>query len=69
VRPLATTHRSLSAAMRRMAAGRCELALCDAPPGVIRRSRISDGNRDGNDGSHQRPEAAVDSPVLSHVVT
>ena len=26
---------------------------------------VSDGNRDGNDGSHQRPEAAIDSHVLS----
>lgn len=28
---------------------------------------ISDGNRDGNDGSHQRPGAVVDSQLLSHI--
>jgi hypothetical protein len=28
---------------------------------------ISDGNRDGNDGSRQRPDAAVDSRVLSYI--
>jgi len=32
-----------------------------------RSARISDGNRDGNDGSRQRPEAAANSHVLSHV--
>lgn len=30
---------------------------------------VSDGNHDGNDGSHQRPEAAVDSQVLSQNLT
>ena len=29
-------------------------------------ARILDGNRDGNDGSRQRPNAAVNSHVLSH---
>ena len=28
---------------------------------------MSDGNRDGNNGSHQRPEAAVNSHVLSQI--
>jgi hypothetical protein len=28
---------------------------------------IADGNRDGNDGSHQRPEAAVNSHLLSRI--
>jgi hypothetical protein len=32
-----------------------------------RSAGISDGNRDGNDGSRQRPEAAVNSHVLSHI--
>ena len=32
-----------------------------------RSAGISDGNRDGNDGSHQRPEATVDSQLHSHV--
>jgi hypothetical protein len=30
---------------------------------------VSDGNRDGNDGSHQQPEATVNSLLLSHVQT
>jgi hypothetical protein len=34
-----------------------------------RSAGISDGNRDGNDSSHQRPEAAVNNQVLSYVVT
>jgi hypothetical protein len=32
-----------------------------------RSADISDGNRDGNDGSHQRPEASVNNHVLSYV--
>jgi hypothetical protein len=28
---------------------------------------ISDGNRDGNDGSHQRPEATMNRQLLSYV--
>jgi hypothetical protein len=32
-----------------------------------RSAGISDGNRDGNDCSRQRPDAAVDSRVLSHI--
>jgi hypothetical protein len=32
-----------------------------------RSAGISDGNRDGNDGSRQRPETAVNSRVLSHI--
>jgi hypothetical protein len=32
-----------------------------------RSAGISDGNRDGNDGSGQRPEAAINSQLLSHV--
>ena len=28
---------------------------------------ISDGNRDGNDGTHRRPRATVNSQLLSHV--
>ncbi len=28
---------------------------------------MSDGNHDGNDGSRQRPDAAVNSHVLSHI--
>jgi hypothetical protein len=36
-------------------------------PGSGRSASVSDGNRDGNDGSRQRPEAAVNSPVLSHI--
>jgi hypothetical protein len=36
-------------------------------PGSGRSASVSDGNRDGNDGSRQRPEAAVNSHVLSHI--
>ena len=39
-----------------------------APTSGLRSGRsacISDGNRDGNDGSHQRADAAVGSPLLS----
>ena len=32
-----------------------------------RSARISDGNHDGNDGSRQRTDAAVNSHVLSHI--
>ena len=32
-----------------------------------RSAGISDGNRDGNDGSRQRHETAVNSRVLSHI--
>jgi hypothetical protein len=32
-----------------------------------RSAGTSDGNRDGNDGSHQRPEAAMNNRVLSHI--
>jgi hypothetical protein len=32
-----------------------------------RSAGISDGSRDGNDGSRQRPDAAVNSHVLSHI--
>jgi len=28
---------------------------------------LSDGNRDGNHGSRQRPEPAVNSQTLSHI--
>jgi len=28
---------------------------------------MSDGNHDGNDGSRQRPDAAVNSHLLSHI--
>jgi hypothetical protein len=35
-------------------AGNVDIVLCG----------ISDGNRDGNDGNHQRPDATVDSHVL-----
>jgi hypothetical protein len=38
------------------------------PPSKKRKARsISDGNHDGNDGSHQRPDAAVNGHVLSHI--
>jgi hypothetical protein len=39
----------------------------DSPPRKRKSARISDGNHDGNDGSHQRPDAAVNSHVLSHI--
>jgi hypothetical protein len=29
---------------------------------------MSDGNHDGNDGSRQRPDAAVNSHVLSQIL-
>jgi hypothetical protein len=29
---------------------------------------VSDGNHDGNDGSRQRPDAAVNSHVLSRIL-
>ena len=32
-----------------------------------RSASTSDGNRDGNDGSRQRPEAAVNTRLLSHI--
>jgi len=32
-----------------------------------RSAGISDGNRDGNDGSHQRPETAVDTTYSQHI--
>ena len=32
-----------------------------------RSAGISDGNRDGNDGSRQQPEAAINSQLLSYV--
>jgi hypothetical protein len=39
----------------------------DSPRMKRRSASVSDGNRDGNDGSRQRPEAAVNSHVLSHI--
>ena len=35
--------------------------------GSGRSAGISDGNRDGNDGSREQPEAAINSQLLSHV--
>lgn len=32
-------------------------------------SSVSDGNRDGNTGNRQRPEAVINSRLLSHVAT
>ena len=34
---------------------------------VLEGTMRPDGNRDGNDGGHQRPEATVNSQLLSHV--
>ena len=42
---------------------RDEEAICEAG----RSAGLSDGNREGNDRSRQRPDAAVDSHVLSRV--
>jgi hypothetical protein len=38
-----------------------------SPPGRGRSAVISDGNRDGNDGSHQRLAAAMNSHLLSRI--
>jgi hypothetical protein len=50
----------------------CASAVRDeeaASPPVGLEGMQPDGNRDGNDGGHQRSEAAVNGPILSHVVT
>ena len=39
----------------------------DSPLRGGRSAGISDGNRDGNDSSHQRPDTAVDSHLLSRI--
>jgi hypothetical protein len=36
----------------------------DSPQGSGRSAVISDGNRDGNDGNRQRPDATINSHVL-----
>jgi hypothetical protein len=39
----------------------------DSPPEGGRSARTSDGNHDGNNGSHQRPDATANSHVLLHI--
>jgi hypothetical protein len=39
----------------------------DSPPTWREVGGYLDGNRDGNDNSHQRPDAAVDSHLLSRI--
>ena len=39
----------------------------DSPPTWREVGGYLDGNRDGNDNSHQRPGAAVDSHLLSRI--
>jgi hypothetical protein len=45
----------------------CDRASLTHRLGSGRSVGIYDGNRDGNDGSRQRLEAAVNSRVLSHI--
>jgi hypothetical protein len=40
----------------------------DSPPASGRSARVCDGNHDGNDGSRQRPDAAVNSHVFSQIL-